>query len=105
MYALEELKAKLKEIKQEGYIKSVYAHSGGIGNTFESLLGVQENNISLPDWGTFELKTRRKETGSMTTLFTKSPNSYSNKQLHALQGKAFPTVQLLPLSSMSASRW
>jgi hypothetical protein len=80
-YTLDELKSKLYVIKQRGYIRSVYFHAGGIGNTFENLLGVQENNIALPDLGNFELKARRKETGSMITLFTKSPNRYSNAQL------------------------
>ncbi len=64
-----------------GYVESVYIHSGGIGNTLETLLGVSENNLALPDLGNFELKARRKETGSMMTLFTKSPNKYSNAQL------------------------
>ena len=80
-YTLDELKSKLNAIKNMGYVRSVYHHAGGIGNTLESLLGVKENNLTLPDLGKFELKARRKETGSMITLFTKSPNRYSNAQL------------------------
>jgi hypothetical protein len=78
---LDELESKLKAIKNMGYVRSVYLHAGGVGNTLESLLGVKENNLTLPDLGAFELKARRKETGSMITLFTKSPNRYSNAKL------------------------
>jgi len=78
---LDELKSKLTAIKNMGYVRSVYLHAGGVGNTLENLLGVKENNLTVPDLGTFELKARRKETGSMITLFTKSPNRYSNAQL------------------------
>ncbi len=85
-YSLDELKTKLIAIKGMGYIHSVYLHAGGIGNTLESLLGVEENNLALPDLGNFELKARRKETGSMMTLFTKSPNKYSNAQLLSKYG-------------------
>ena len=81
VYTLEELKSRLAYIKQMGYVESIYSHAGGIGNTFEYLLNVKENNLTLPDLGNFELKARRKETGSMITLFTKSPNRYSNAQL------------------------
>lgn len=80
-FTLDELKSKLEAIKDMGYVRSVYLHAGGIGNTLESLLDVKENNLALPDLGNFELKARRKETGSMITLFTKSPNRYNNAQL------------------------
>lgn len=80
-YTLQELRTQLGAIKQMGYVKSVYKHAGGIGNTLEQLLCVRENNLALPDLGTLELKARRRQTGSMITLFTKSPNRYSNTQL------------------------
>lgn len=80
-YTIDELKAKLQAIKNMGFIQSVNLHAGGIGNTLENLLNVEENNLALPDLGNLELKARRKETGSMLTLFTKSPNRYSNAQL------------------------
>ena len=80
-YHITDLKRILKETKEAGYLQSVYSHHGGIGNTLEQLLGIRENNIALPDLGNLELKCRRKETGSLITLFTKSPNRYSNAQL------------------------
>ena len=64
-HTLDQLKSKLNTIKNMGYIRSVYLHAGGIGNTLENLLDVKENNLTLPDLGNFELKARRKETGSI----------------------------------------
>ena len=71
---LEELKEKLREIKEKGFIKTKRAHQGGAGNTLEQLLNVKENNLSLPDLGSYELKVKRKSTNSMVSLISKSPN-------------------------------
>jgi hypothetical protein len=70
---LEELKEKLNKIKAAGFVKTHRAHDTGIGKTLEDLLGIKENNIQLPDVGDIELKTKRKDTGSMLTIATKSP--------------------------------
>lgn len=68
------LKKKLKEIEQQGFIKTHRAGDTGIGKTLEDLLGIQENNIPLPDIsGVAELKTCRKDATSMLTLFTLEP--------------------------------
>ncbi|MGC8738255.1 MAG: MvaI/BcnI family restriction endonuclease [Candidatus Hydrogenedens sp.] len=64
---------RLKEIKDMGYIKTHRAGSTGIGKTLEDLLGIEENNISGPNLHNIELKSVRKNTSSMLTLFTKSP--------------------------------
>ncbi len=64
---------KLREIKSAGFIKTHRAHDTGIGKTLEDLLGIQENNIRLPDFGDLELKAKRLESTSMLTLATKSP--------------------------------
>jgi len=37
------------------------------------LLGITENNIAGPDFGVYELKSGRKDSVSMLTLFTKTP--------------------------------
>jgi len=50
-------------------------HNTGIGKTFEDIIGVEENNNLLVDYkGQIELKSQRDYTGSMLTLFTKSPD-------------------------------
>lgn len=71
-----------------GFVPTVRAHDGGVGNTLEKLLGIKENNLRLPDAGKIEIKAKRIESGSMLTLASKSPlprgvnknlfNSYSH---------------------------
>lgn len=63
------------EIKQMGWIPSHRSHNTGIGKTFEDIIGVKENNFQSADYmGSLELKSQRDFTGSMITLFTKSPD-------------------------------
>lgn len=57
-----------------GYLKSRRTHNTGIGKTFEDYLGVDENNNKAPDFAGFEVKSKRAETSSYLTLFTKSPS-------------------------------
>ncbi|MEM3400017.1 MAG: MvaI/BcnI family restriction endonuclease [Candidatus Micrarchaeia archaeon] len=73
MRGYEDLVIKLKEIKQKGYIKTHRAGNTGVGKTLEDLLGITENNIPGPNAKMIELKSARKKTKSMLTLFTKSP--------------------------------
>lgn len=68
-----ELVSRLKELKSIGYIKTHRTGNTGIGKTLEDLLGIEENNIPGPNAKMIELKSARKNAGSMLTLFTKSP--------------------------------
>lgn len=47
---------------------------GGIGNTFEDLLGVKENNKKEADFEGIEIKSQRFLNNSYVTLFSKSPD-------------------------------
>jgi len=73
MMTKEELLQRLNEIKAGGWIRTHRVHDTGIGKTLEDLLGIEENNIAMPDVGEIELKAKRAESGSMLTLATKSP--------------------------------
>jgi hypothetical protein len=64
---------RIKEIKEMGYVKSHRKGDTGIGKTLEDLLGITENNIAGPDFSIYELKSGRKDSSSMLTLFTKTP--------------------------------
>jgi hypothetical protein len=64
---------RIREIKQLGYVKSHRKGDTGIGKTLEDLLGITENNIACPDFSIYELKSGRKDSTSMLTLFTKTP--------------------------------
>ncbi len=71
---LDLLRVRLEEIKRMGWIKNQRPNnSGGVGNTLEDLLGVIENNLQLPDFGDWELKSQRAETSSLLTLFHSEP--------------------------------
>lgn len=64
---------RIKQIKELGFIESNRSGDTGIGKTLEDLLGIVENNIAGPDFGIYELKSGRKDSPSMLTLFTKAP--------------------------------
>lgn len=70
---MDQLIKKLKEIKSLGFVKTIRSHQGGVGNTLESLLGIKENNLRLPDLGGIEIKAKRLNSQSMLTLSSKSP--------------------------------
>jgi len=66
-----EIKSKLEEIRDRGWIKSLRKGTTGVGYTFESIFGVAENNIPVADiGGRVEIKTVRKDSSSLITLFT-----------------------------------
>lgn len=82
VWTIEQIREELKEIKDRGFIPAIRTHDTGVGHTLEQLLGLNENNFSIPDFGKLELKTHRKESGSFITIFTKSPtNLMSNSEL------------------------
>jgi len=67
--------AKLKEISAMGYIPNARkGNHGGVGNTLEDLLGIEENNLPIPNAAEWELKTQRLNSTSLTTLFHMEPS-------------------------------
>ena len=59
-----------------GFIKTHRSGNTGIGKTLEDELGIEENNFPGPDGDITELKSARKNSSSMLTLFTKSPEPH-----------------------------
>ena len=76
MKTFDELVDGIKELKKRGFIKTHRSGNTGIGKTLEDLLGIKENNFPGPDGITTELKSARKNSKSMLTLFTKSPDPH-----------------------------
>ena len=72
MRGFNELVDILHAISNE-WIPSQRIHDTGIGRTLEYLLGIEENNFPGPNGEKVELKSIRKNSSSMITLFTKSP--------------------------------
>lgn len=75
IYTKETLIQKLKEIREQGWIISGrQGNVGGVGNTIEDLLGIEENNLPIPNAAEWELKCQRIDTASLTTLFHMEPS-------------------------------
>jgi len=75
MYTKPQLIKKLKQISKQGWIPNGrHGNAGGVGNTLEDLLGIEENNLPIPNAAEWELKTQRLATSSLTTLFHTEPS-------------------------------
>jgi hypothetical protein len=79
----EELKCKIQEIHNQGFIPSITTGDPGVGDTLENALGIQRNNSELPDYKGIELKASRlsrktssgtKVTKDRVNLFSKVPD-------------------------------
>jgi hypothetical protein len=77
MSNLKKIKDDFFRIKEMGFIDCTRNNNkdGGIGNTYEDLLGVIENNLKEPDHLGYEIKSKRQFNSSYVSLFSKSPSS------------------------------
>ena len=74
------LKRSLIEIREMGWVRSARpGNAGAVGNTLEDLLGIEENNLPLPNAAEWELKTQRADTNALTTLFHMEPSPRAMK--------------------------
>ncbi len=75
LYTKELLIEEFRKIADRGWIENARkGNSGGVGNTLEDLLGIEENNLPIPNASEWELKTQRLGTSSLTTLFHIEPS-------------------------------
>ena len=111
MNSREELFQSIQAVISDDWIETRrHGNVGGVGNTIEDILGIPENNFSLPDAGEYELKCKRRLSTSLITLFHFEP--------YPRQARFIPRI-LLPLygwrhelagidypdSNMTASRY
>ena len=73
IYTLDDFIREYQKIVDMGWIRTHRSGPTGIGKTLEDLLGIEENNFDAPDFGEYELKSCRINSGSMLTMFTLSP--------------------------------
>ncbi|MGI8542366.1 MAG: MvaI/BcnI family restriction endonuclease, partial [Aridibacter sp.] len=85
MMNIEEFSERFEQIKNLGWVKSMRRGPTGIGQTLEQLLGLEENNIALPDLHEVELKSHRIGSTSMITLFTFNRKAWKMKPLEAIR--------------------
>ena len=105
IYTKESLIKRLKEVREMGFVPNArYGNSGGIGNTLEDLLGIEENNLPIPNAAEWELKAQRIGTTSCTTLFHIEPSPRALKFIpsillpnygwrHQEAGKKYPETE------------
>jgi hypothetical protein len=75
IYTKNELIDALRDINQRGWIPNARpGNAGGIGNTLEDLLEIEENNLPLPNAAEWELKSQRSKTRALITLFHMEPS-------------------------------
>lgn len=106
IFTKESLIASLIEIREKGWIPNARSGNvGGIGNTLEDLLGIEENNLPIPNAAEWELKCQRKATTSLTTLFHMEPSPRAFKFVpqillpkygwaHQLAGDRYPDNEM-----------
>ena len=106
LFTKDDLIAQLKEISQQGWIPNTkQGNHGGIGNTLENLLGIEENNLPIPNANEWELKAQRLNTSSLITLFHTEPSPQAVKFVptillpkygwrHKEAGKKYPDSEM-----------
>lgn len=106
IFTKEILIEEFKSIAKMGWIKNARTgNNGGIGNTLEDLLGIEENNLPIPNAAEWELKSQRINTTSLTTLFHIEPSPRAIKFVpqvllpnygwkHKKAGKIYPKSEM-----------
>ncbi|GHT46397.1 hypothetical protein FACS189454_07490 [Planctomycetales bacterium] len=82
---IEEFTEKFKLIKEMGFVPTKRRGPTGIGFTFETLLGITENNDAHPDIEGAEIKAHRTRGNSMITLFTFNNKAWKMPPLKAVK--------------------
>ena len=82
---LDEFRLAFARVKNLGYVRATRSGPTGVGHTFETLVGLEEDNIALPDLGEVEVKSRRVNSTSMVTLFTFNRKAWQMKPLDAVR--------------------
>jgi len=106
VFTKEQLISELKDIRERGWIKNARSGNvGGVGNTLEDLLGIEENNLPIPNASEWELKCKRSKTSALTTLFHMEPSPRALKFVpqilllkygwqHQLAGSKYPQNEM-----------
>lgn len=72
--SIDDLKRKFERIKNMDWVESKRKGPTGIGFTFETLLGRNENNLPYYDFEDIEIKVHRKNSSSPIHLFNATPD-------------------------------
>lgn len=106
IFTKETLINELLLISEKGWIRNArHGNQGGVGNTLEDLLGIEENNLPIANANEWELKTQRTKTTSLVTLMHCEPSPTAVKFVpqvllpnygwpHSQAGKKYPENEL-----------
>ena len=106
LYTKESIIEEFRKIAECGWIENArHENAGGVGNTLKDMLGIEENNLPIPNAAEWELKTQRANTSSLTTLFHIEPSPRAVKfvpqvlltnygWVHEQAGKRYPEGEM-----------
>jgi len=119
LYTKNELIDFIRKIFEQGWHKSVKKtintrNDGAVGNTLEILLGIEENNLPIPNAQEWELKGQRKHTSSLITLKHIEPSPRAARIVpnillplygwkHKEAGRRYPETEMSFRSTTSAT--
>jgi hypothetical protein len=118
LFTKEQLITEIKNIASQGWHKSVKKtidtrNDGAVGNTLENLLGIEENNLPIPNAQEWELKGQRANSSSLITLKHIEPSPHAAKIVskillplygwkHKQAGKIYPANEMSFRSTTNA---
>jgi len=118
LYTKEDLIKQIQDICNAGWHRSVKKtidtrNDGAVGNTLEKLLGIEENNLPIPNAREWELKGQRKHSAAPITLKHIDPSPRAAKIVskillplygwpHAQAGLKYPKEEMSFRSTTSA---
>ncbi|MFQ5752224.1 MAG: MvaI/BcnI family restriction endonuclease [bacterium] len=121
VYSKDQLLQIIKKIFEEGWHKSVKKtrntrNDGAVGNTLEILLGIEENNLPIPNAREWELKGQRSHTSSLVTLKHIEPSPIGAKIVpnlllpkygwqHKKAGITYPISEMSFRSTTSSNKY
>ena len=119
LYTKDDLIEQIRAVCNAGWHKSVKKtidtrNDGAVGNTLEQLLGIEENNLPIPNANEWELKGQRKHSAAPITLKHIDPSPRAAKIVvkvllplygwpHAEAGEKYPKNEMSFRSTTSAT--
>lgn len=88
--SIEHLKKKFKSVQEKGLCKSLRNGTTGIGFTFETLIGKNEDRTFEPDFEGIEIKVKLGYTKTPTTLFCLNPKGQDYIAKYLLDNYGYP---------------
>lgn len=88
MLYINELKERIKIIKEKGWIPCGHSNYGDAGLKLERMLNINSGDFEIPDYNNIEIKTKKSIFHKTITLFSATPDSYlfEIKRLHRMYG-------------------